>query len=167
MKAITSTKTSIFFGCPDCGSQEHTSQHLKAGDSFGPWYCDICGCGIRGVADGNGGADIEETKTRTRKTLSLLRLRIEDGEPVHIIVEGLVFYDGASDPVIDQDKKRYFYEEHTCPSNFLGCLIKEGADTDPHGLFEHQETVFMPEDYDSSYIGDFEQWQEIFPSLCN
>ncbi len=35
------------------------------------------------------------------------------------------------------DSQRYYYEEHTCPSNFLGVekVMDDSGDEDPHGIF--------------------------------
>lgn len=153
------------FPCPECGSREHSCAHLGSGTSFGPWYCDQCGCGVRGVVT-EYGADIEIHSDRKAKTLVLLRLNVDtvQEKPIHIVVEGMVFYPHGGKPAIDQDSNRYFYNEHTCPWNYLRVPVKQGDDTDPHGLFVFQEAVLTPDGYDG-HLGDIEEWIELFPSL--
>ena len=38
----------------------------------------------------------------------------------------------------DEDTRRYFYEEHTCPTNWLRDVeeVSIGDNTDPHGLWK-------------------------------
>jgi hypothetical protein len=50
------------------------------------------------------------------------------------VIEGM-YFNGE----FDIDNKRYFYEEHTCPTNYLGVEMVvdlNDGDTDPHGIFE-------------------------------
>lgn len=172
MKAVTAIKTEMtkLFACPDCGSMEHSYGHLSAGDNFGPWYCDKCGCSASGVVSEDG-VDIERGKDRKARTLVLLRLNgsSTNTDAIHIVVEGMVFYPEGGRPVIDLARDEYFYNEHTCPWNYLRLPIKKGDDCDPHGLFVHQETVLAPEEYcgdlDTDGFPSVENWREIFPSL--
>jgi hypothetical protein len=139
--------------------------HLKAGQSFGPWYCDECGLGIRGVATDDG-ADIESVADRQLKTLVLLRLYdpLKDGEVVHIVVQGMAFAEEGEEPDFEHDV--YFYNEHTCPWNYLRIPLRVGEDSDPHGVFQHQETVLMPKDYDDHEVfANGANWADVFPSL--
>lgn len=151
--------------CPECGEYAHSWGHLKAGRSFGPWYCDHCGAGIRGVATDEG-AEIELSGTRKLDTLVLLRLYepLKDGEQIHIVVEGMTFVEDGEEPDFEHDK--YFYNEHTCPWNYLRLPLKCGDDADPHGVFQHQETVLMPSGYDEDRIfSNPDSWADIFKSM--
>ncbi len=43
--------------------------------------------------------------------------------------------------------KRYYYEEHTCPTNFVRTAqvrtLLDLNDTDPHGVFSYYDTVLF------------------------
>lgn len=81
------------------------------------------------------------------KTLVLLRIQSFNNGPVFFIVEGLGSLTLAGDEDF-QGRQRYFYEEHTCPTNFMPCEAIYTADNnDPHGVFDHVRTVWMTEDY--------------------
>lgn len=44
-----------------------------------------------------------------------------------------------------QEEKEYFYETHSCPTNWIGeavCIIEDG-DTDPHGFLEFVRATFV------------------------
>jgi hypothetical protein len=64
----------------------------------------------------------------------------EGEEPVHIIVEALGF---QKDNVIDLDKS-YYFNEHTCPWNYLRFNIRHGDDMDPHGIFQFVDAIIAP-----------------------
>lgn len=100
-----------------------------------------------------------------RKTLVLLKIETSDG-PVYFVVEGVKRWPESYAEM--QDGDRYFYEEHTCPINFIRVpLIASGGDLDPHGLFDHVETVWMMDEYESESEagrgGDY--LVEVFPVL--
>lgn len=63
-----------------------------------------------------------------------------------IVVKGLHSWPATMEELL-QDKE-YFYNEHTCPTNFLDVeLICENGDTDPHGIFEFVDAVWMTDEY--------------------
>lgn len=87
-----------------------------------------------------------------------------DGTEVHIVVEGLGFSE-ADQPFLYGEHDEYFYNEGTCPWNYLRLPIKAGDDADPHGIFVHQETIPRPAGYDGGSLDGIEQWRAWFPSL--
>lgn len=96
------------------------------------------------------------------KTLNLLRLNLVEG-PLFFIVEGVAPFKGDA---ADLDGE-YFYEEHTCPTNFIPIeAIFTPTDDDPHGAFEYVRSVWMPADYEERRDDCGEQdamLREIFP----
>lgn len=165
MDAKITTETKQYLRCPGCNDDAHSWGHLNIGQSFGPWYCDGCGLGIKGQATQDG-ASIETASDRKINTLVLLRLRepLASGEEIHIIVEGMTFVKDGDNPDFENDV--YFYDEYTCPWNYLRLPLKAGDDTDPHGVFVHQETVQMPDDYDDLECFDSsDRWEVLFQSL--
>ena len=96
-----------------------------------------------------------------RKTLVLLCIPTA-GEPVYFVVEGLATWPMTYDEL--QEKDSYFYEEGTCPTNFIRIpMISHGGDADPHGVFEHVETVWMLSEYDADDADDY--LLSVFPQL--
>jgi hypothetical protein len=101
------------------------------------------------------------------KTLDLLKLRLHDGSTLHFVVEGCAqFCDYAE----LQSHHRYFYEVHTCPTNFVGgnvVAIFDGDNDDPHGIFEHVASEWMPQGYVEAKAQGQERdvLQRLFPQL--
>lgn len=68
--------------------------------------------------------------------------------------------------------KRYFYEEHTCPTNFVRTAqvreLNDLRDDDPHGLFTYYDTVLFNhgrESYDDTVECSDELNQAVLPIL--
>ncbi len=81
-------------------------------------------------------------------TLVLLKIDAKRG-PLYFIVEGLGTWseDYPKDP---SEQGRYFYEEHTCPTNFVRgdiVAVYEVGNRDPHGVFDFVRAVWMPQRY--------------------
>lgn len=88
MKATLVEKIESYIQCFNCGdANSHCSSPLDPGVSFGPWYCNECGTGIRGYVDGNGNVEIEEAEYRTTPTYVLLRVDAQDGA-IFLVVKG-------------------------------------------------------------------------------
>lgn len=152
LDARVETRTRRVIVCPRCGEVEYGIDHLidsSGPRSWGPWYCDECGCGFSGTTHPDGRTTIRIDRQQKIKTRVLLRLAPTD-KPIHIEVEGMRFTGGPDDaPEEDDGHSRYFYEEHTCAVNFLRQVIEtwEGAESDPHGLFTFVRQVDAPEEY--------------------
>lgn len=122
--------------CPECGQGRTRIDHLTPGQPFGPWYCDECGWAYRGVQR-DGYAEIE--RRVSRKVATTVYLRLE--EPVTLVVDGMRVPEPEDEPGADHD--RYYYEEHTCPSNAFRCVrkvIADDGDEDPHGILTYLRT---------------------------
>lgn len=135
---ITS-KTRHYISCPSCKEQESEISHLLQMDgqthSFGPWYCESCGEAYRGHTI-NGEVWTEKVAGQ-RQDKSIVFLKHGN---VLLAVEG-VYFDGK----IDSENQQYYYEEHTCPVNFLSSVIEvydiKNMRKDAHGLFEYIGTI--------------------------
>lgn len=159
----------MYFVCPECNTpHSSTFDHIKTGGTFGPWYCDTCGSSVFGRVTKDG-VELARGNDKKAKTLVLLRLNIETDKPVHVIVKGMLFYGYDETPGSklqdQQSHDEYFYNEHTCPWNWIRKPIKVGDDCDPHGVFVHQETILMPEEFEDGNIHDIETWADLFPSI--
>jgi hypothetical protein len=90
------------------------------------------------------------------KTVALLSADMA-GRRVFFMIE-----DCASDCPDDelQSVGRYFYEEHSCPTNFIPVEeIFTATEGDPHGLFKHVRSVWMtPEYLEAKDGGDMDSW---------
>jgi|SRR6185437_4520994 len=131
-KVNTITEVKNFVECPHCNKSKNSVGHLFSENkeiSFGPWYCAECGNAFRGVVKGK---DVFLEKMSERKDSAIVFLRSGN---ILLAVKGM-YFNGE----LDVDNSRYFYEEHTCPTNYLKDVemvidLKNG-DTDPHGIFE-------------------------------
>lgn len=89
------------------------------------------------------------------KRFDVLRLDPQD-KPIFFIVE-------AFDPD-QQEASRYYYEEGSCPTNYISrvdTIIIDG-DTDPHGLFEFMRSTEELEFKDRSHDPEAE-WVKVVP----
>lgn len=78
------------------------------------------------------------------RTLSLLSIDTIDGK-IFFVDEGTAHADSL--PEINE-QKQYWYEENTCPTNFIRiAFIIANGDTDQHGLFKHERTAWMTQEY--------------------
>lgn len=80
------------------------------------------------------------------KTLELLKYEDVICGEVFFVVEGCAEFESLEEV---EKHHQYFYEEHTCPLNFIKGveIIVNKGDADPHGLFTHVATVWMTEEY--------------------
>ena len=80
------------------------------------------------------------------KTLVLTMIDAKDYGPVYFVMEGLATNDKPS----PYEHAKYYLEEHTCPTNWVGgevvCIANDG-DMDPHGVFKVVRAVWMPQAY--------------------
>ena len=150
------TRTERFFNCLSCGQGDFEVHHLIDGEltTWGTWFCDDCGEGHRGVA-GNGVVSAELTGTRVDHPAVLLKLNPEAGD-VYLIVRGH-YWPGHNNgapmpekPFTDKGQ-RYYYDEGTCPTNYLKDVITimhtgKYPSADPHGVFEYVRSVAMPDE---------------------
>lgn len=162
-KAIAHETVTRKFECPECHTPAFSLPDLEVGRQFGPWYCDNCGWASRGVMTADG-CDIELTAERKIDTCVLL----QRGE-LFLVVRGMRFEKKGAPKEHDiEESTAYFYNEHTCPTNFIGGSVEaviEGEDTDPHGCFTFVAVVdksAIPPDRD--FNGDID-WPKVFKAL--
>jgi len=122
------TKPDRYICCPGCGKGEYGVSHLPLGTKTS-WYCDECGVLFTLQVISPDEIDTEVTSKRQEKRLITLK---SEG-PVTLLVEGLAFIPGDS-----EEHQRYYYDEHTCPTNYMPNVVQvidEAGDRDPHGVF--------------------------------
>jgi predicted RNA-binding Zn-ribbon protein involved in translation (DUF1610 family) len=154
LKSETKTETSII--CPNCGEDSgiKVDVYKKLGlpYTFLSGTCESCGREYSKVTI-NSLSDVEVELKDTFSVDQYVLLKMEPQKnPVYIVIKAKDF--GRGGDAKDDDSKRYYYEEHSCPINYLGVvLIAEGGDTDPHGIFEYVRSLDCPE-LDPSYCDD-------------
>jgi hypothetical protein len=140
------TVTSQHAVCPHCDATGGSIDHLlpmHPGLLAGPWYCDTCGGAYSIRVTAIGAVTVEKSPGRKIETRDVLILPPQD-KPVYFVVSGMRF-EGAPWQRPDDDpkeQKRYFYEEHSCPVNWLKPeVVWYDGDSDPHGVIEYVATV--------------------------
>ena len=168
MKARTYTQTYIH--CPHCGEKGSRVDHLFSDAhkpvSFGPWYCDSCGGSYRGKVLNDNSVDLELLDQQKVDTLDLLILLPQE-KPVYFVIKGMGFRKIGERT--DFDGKDFFYESHSCPTNWLRQierLVIENDD-DPHGLLRFVRSIesasaVMQEQGNFSEADVFKTFPEIF-----
>lgn len=78
------------------------------------------------------------------KTLDLMKIETPAG-PIYFVIEGCAQF-ASLDEIRGQH--RYFYEEHTCPTNFIPVpAVFFAGNDDPHGVFDYVDTAWMTQEY--------------------
>lgn len=131
--------TKSYIACP-CGEGEWRAPTQVPLRSSYTWFCDGCGILFTIKPLENGTFDLTANDQRKQKILATL----ESGGPVRVVIEGIVFShkDGAFDSQLEQyNKLQFFYDEHTCPTNWTANIVQmidpaDEEDKDPHGIFK-------------------------------
>lgn len=121
--------------------------------------------GERAAADGEVAAPGEvslkrEDKPPYGRAMALLRFDGKDG-PVFFVMDRK--YHTAGEEVEElQSHDSYFFEEHSCPINWLRDCVKviQDGDVDPHGFLSHVRSVEVPRDFDED---DDDAVRDLFP----
>jgi transcription elongation factor Elf1 len=141
MKAQLTAKAYIL--CPACNKGESQISHLfdQVPRQFGPWSCDECGTRYEGWVNSPTDIEVRICKEKYSKVIDVLVLEPQ-AKPLYVAVASKNYGQGA-------DSKRYFYEQHTCPTNWtreVQMLLIDG-NCDPHGLFRYVGTQIVPDDF--------------------
>jgi hypothetical protein len=99
-----------------------------------------------------------------------------DGNPRDLI---LLKVDPASHPLYfvtlrrrygapNKDSDHYFYEEHTCPTNWTDEIVAviANGDEDPHGFAKFVKRIPVPEGMDDNGDGADVMWTDLFPEVA-
>lgn len=132
-------KPERYIACPACGQGERQVSHLAIGQTTA-WYCDSDTCGRHFSLEVLKTGDVLLAVLPERKVPTFVTLRSE--QPVTLVVKGMQFVKDGDEPKYPDDHDQYFYNEHTCPTNYLGVeqVKTDDGDTDPHGVFVYVKT---------------------------
>jgi len=172
IKAKISEIIKHYITCPyeDCKAEGEEGPgsitHLLDCDtSFGPWYCKKCHRGIFG--DIMKGEIFLHFPNERQKEMgmdsskpSLVLLRLDPlPQSLFLVVKGIMHGDK-----IDHENNAYYYNEHTCPTNYLqdAEVVIIGKDNDPHGLFEYVKSVPHPGEDVEVHNMDIEELAKLF-----
>jgi hypothetical protein len=151
-KARVSAETKHYVHCPNCGARAGQIDHMAKGEWRGRdtrWSCDACG-----VPYGLQVNSLEDVKVETVADkginvpcLHLLMLAPQP-TPVYVVVKSHDYGRGGRDNKKPFSGLEYFYNEHTCPTNWTDQIemIVHNGDGDPHGLFQYVSSVDLPQE---------------------
>ena len=147
--------------CPDCKHPFQWSIPVTVGPMRSdPPPCRECGYQINGVEVAEDGSVSYESglfPESAKRAWHLLRL-VKTDEPIYFVMKGTDYH--------DRDGNAFFYEEHSCPTNWIRHTeeIWVGSDNDPHGFLEYVDSV-KDEDVKTGGINDDLQFVDAFPQL--
>lgn len=143
MKAKLITKTYIV--CPVCDRGEAQISHLFASRPAPyRWTCQRCRAAYEFTLNAPDDIDVRVPDDQLNDEPTVVVLALDpQPKPVYLAVSGRTYG-------FDTENDRYFYEEHTCPTNWIGdvAMILSDGDHDPHGLFRHVATRVVPRDFE-------------------
>lgn len=136
INVIVQAKIQLHIPCPSCTEGRWRADQLTIGQST-TWSCSECSnqARIRRIADD----EFETVPTGRKDTPITVTLRSMTEPPITVKVNAWK-YAHSQDLSKEEFEEgaRYFYDEHTCPTNWLRDIkqIEFKGDTDPHGVFE-------------------------------
>lgn len=149
----------VYAVCPHCDQQAGQVSHLAPGEKAGPWRCDSCGGWYHPSVNDDGTFLIEkDPRPKEHRTLVFLRR----GDVL------LVLHEWTYDGKLNQQQSLYFYNEHTCPTNYLCNVVAivdlKTGNPDPHGVFTYEGSLSAKEAQDEDTAGHFVEnnWQALW-----
>jgi hypothetical protein len=125
-------RTITYAVCPTCGQDAGVVDHLLGSHTHTTWYCDACGRAYSLQFHPDGQVGITAMRDAKIETTDVLVLPPQ-AQPVYFVVRGMRF---SHNPDPD-GAKQFFYEEHSCPTNWLHPeMVYCDGDADPHGLLK-------------------------------
>lgn len=145
----TFTKPDRYILCPACNKDENVVSHLPIGTKTA-WYCDKCGAHFRlhVLPDNEVECEVIPDDSYVRRLVTL-----RSSGPVTIKLDTFSMLRNPHSDVPDSDEvyyAKYYYDEHTCPTNFTDRIVKvidETGDEDPHGVFQFVSIEAWPMGY--------------------
>lgn len=133
------TETKLTATCPKCKGHNFTVGHMIEKDNSWSWNCVNCYTNWQFTYKDKV-LQMEEIPIRFLKGLALVKYAGNSvNEKLYFIIQVYFHYDKDGKLDVEwEDRKRYYIEEHTCPTNLVSCeAIIYNGDTDPHGVLEY------------------------------
>jgi len=132
---IYQTKVKLYAPCSQCVKGSFSIDHLKIGQTV-TWFCAKCGAELNLMRVSE--TDVNIDATGRKKMPITVILRSQTVPPIEVKLNTWKYpflYEDNEDFI---DHQKYFYEEHTCPTNWTSEIVEItfDGDNDPHGLFE-------------------------------
>lgn len=154
--------------CPWCNGESGCRVDHLYNDhwgGFGPWACKECRRHFRGKVNAPGEVTVERDKDATFTSRQMVLLKIEGKAcPVYFVMDHPRYHHNGK---VESDEERqgstqFFFEEHSCPTNWLDeCVaVIDDGDCDPHGFLEFVRAVDVPDDFDTDNDAN---WITLFP----
>lgn len=148
IKRRVEVHTQRFITCPACNRGHHAVEHLferikeygYEEYTAGSWWCDYedCGVGFNLIAKASGEVLVDVQEGHKKVPITALLRILPTKNAIYLVVRGMRFINPKKEENARElfDHKKYFYEEHTCPSNYLNDTetVIISNDADPHGL---------------------------------
>jgi hypothetical protein len=133
---MVQAKIQLHIPCPICVDGGWRADQLKIGQPT-TWTCSQCHTQTHIVRLTE--TDFQTLAADRKDTPVTVTLRSVTEPPITVKVNAWKYAcsQGLSQEEYESDE-RYFYNEHTCPTNWLRDIeqIEFEGDTDPHGVFE-------------------------------
>lgn len=141
MKVQAETKQ--FVECPICHKHEWRVDQCAGHTEFGAWSCVGCNNYFKFTRLPELAGETFEVEQvdgpKGRQTPVTVTLRSITVPPITVKLNTWKYGHSQNDtPEEYQENERYFYNEHTCPTNWFRHVeyIEFEGDKDPHGVFE-------------------------------
>lgn len=125
-----------YVSCPNCKDGEWRVDHLDIPQDVW-WTCNNCLAQFHIHRAGR--LEFVITPTGKRSTPVTVTLRSKTKPEITVKLNAWK-YEHSQDDTPDEyfGHQKYFYEEHTCPTNWTSEIVQMECEgnTDPHGLFE-------------------------------
>lgn len=150
--------------CPHCEKDSgYPMDVIALPRDFGPWYCRKCNGEFSGRCI-NGTLMVRAGSKQCRQDFLVVLQLIEADKDVFFVLETDAVKGIYQAPKQASVGFQYFYEEHTCPTNWTQNILaiytrdKETGeiDTDPHGLFQYVGCLPFKEGVQQEYGIDLE-----------
>jgi rubredoxin len=131
MTQTTFTKPDRYILCPACGKDDFSVGHLPIGTKTA-WYCDVCGVRFKLHVLVNNEVECEVIEGERKEKR---RVVLQSSGPVTLHLKTFTISPGDD----EEFHAEYYYNEHTCPTNFMRDVVKvidKTGDDDPHGVFK-------------------------------
>lgn len=136
---LTRAKRALFINCP-CGGEWRADQ-LGINQPTS-WACDECHDYYH--IERMGPEEFDLRPTGQKETPVTVTLRSKTTPPITLKLNTWKYAHSQDDSPEDyRMQTEYFYNEHTCPTNWTNEIeqIEFEGDTDPHGVFEFVDVV--------------------------